>query len=124
MLVFETLKNKKSDFLNSNTCFCSRLYGRITFPIVNVIQIFEKVLKHKLFAMSSKQKSYKCDRLRDSWLTDNTRPMAAVIWSHCQPTLPNIRILFECHRYKITNVLVPKPKSNAFLDLDLNIELF
>ena len=27
MLVFETLKNKKSSFLNSNTCFCSRLYG-------------------------------------------------------------------------------------------------
>ena len=27
MLVFETLKNKKSDFLNSNTCFCSQLYG-------------------------------------------------------------------------------------------------
>ena len=29
MLVFETLKNKKSDFLNSNTCFCSRLYGNL-----------------------------------------------------------------------------------------------
>ena len=28
MLVFETLKNKKSDFLNSNTCFCLRLNGR------------------------------------------------------------------------------------------------
>ena len=27
MLVFETLKNKKSDFLNSNTCFCLQLYG-------------------------------------------------------------------------------------------------
>ena len=27
MLVFETLKNKESDFLNSNTCFYSRLYG-------------------------------------------------------------------------------------------------
>ena len=27
MLLFETLKIKKSDFLNSNTCFCSRLYG-------------------------------------------------------------------------------------------------
>ena len=27
MLVFETLKNKISHFLNSNTCFCSRLYG-------------------------------------------------------------------------------------------------
>ena len=27
MLVFETLKNKKSDFLNSNTCQCSRLYS-------------------------------------------------------------------------------------------------
>ena len=27
MLVFETLKNKKSDFLNSNTCSYSRLYG-------------------------------------------------------------------------------------------------
>ena len=27
MLVLETLKNKKSDFLNSKTCFCSRLYG-------------------------------------------------------------------------------------------------
>ena len=27
MLVFETLKNKNSDFLNSNTCSCSRLYG-------------------------------------------------------------------------------------------------
>ena len=26
MLVFETLKNKISYFLNSNTCFCSRLY--------------------------------------------------------------------------------------------------
>ena len=25
-LVFETLKNKTSDFLNSNTCFCSGLY--------------------------------------------------------------------------------------------------
>ena len=27
MLVFETLKNKKSDFLNSNMCFCLRLYS-------------------------------------------------------------------------------------------------
>ena len=27
MLLFETLKFKKSDFLNSNTCFYSRLYG-------------------------------------------------------------------------------------------------
>ena len=27
MLLFETLKIKKSDFLNSNTCFYSRLYG-------------------------------------------------------------------------------------------------
>ena len=27
MLVFKTLKNKKSDFLNSNTCSYSRLYG-------------------------------------------------------------------------------------------------
>ena len=27
MLVFETLKNKNSYFLNSNTCFCLRLYG-------------------------------------------------------------------------------------------------
>ena len=27
MLVFKTLKNKKSDFLNRNTCQCSRLYG-------------------------------------------------------------------------------------------------
>ena len=26
MPVIETLKNKVSDFLNSNTCFCSRLY--------------------------------------------------------------------------------------------------
>ena len=26
MLLFETLKNQKSDFLNSNTCFCSRLF--------------------------------------------------------------------------------------------------
>ena len=34
-----------------------------------------------------KQNSYKGDRLRDSWLT-------GIIWSHCQPTLPNIRILF------------------------------
>ena len=30
MLVFETLKNKKSDFLNSNTCFCSRLYVSVS----------------------------------------------------------------------------------------------
>ena len=28
-LVFETLKNRKSDFLNSKTCFCSRLYGNL-----------------------------------------------------------------------------------------------
>ena len=27
MLVFETLKNKSFDFLNSYTCFCSKLYG-------------------------------------------------------------------------------------------------
>ena len=27
MLLFKTLKIKKSDFLNSNTCFYSRLYG-------------------------------------------------------------------------------------------------
>ena len=27
MLLFETLKIKKSDFLNSNTCFYSQLYG-------------------------------------------------------------------------------------------------
>ena len=36
MLVCETLKNKKSDFLNSNTCQCSRLYG------TNYFQIFYK----------------------------------------------------------------------------------
>ena len=27
MLVFETLKNKNCDFLDSNMCFCLRLYG-------------------------------------------------------------------------------------------------
>ena len=27
MLVFETLKNKNSDFLNGNRCFCWQLYG-------------------------------------------------------------------------------------------------
>ena len=27
MLLFETLKIKKTDFLNSNTCWCSQLYG-------------------------------------------------------------------------------------------------
>ena len=27
--------------------------------------------------------------------------LAAVIWSHCQPSLPNIRILFDCYQ-KIT----------------------
>ena len=32
MLVIETLKNKISDFLNSNTCFCLRLYGRFCHP--------------------------------------------------------------------------------------------
>ena len=31
MLLFETLKIKKSDFLNSNTCFYSRLYGMYFF---------------------------------------------------------------------------------------------
>ena len=31
MLLFETLKIKKSDFLNSNTCQCSRLYGNHPF---------------------------------------------------------------------------------------------
>ena len=29
MLVFETLKKKKNTFLNSNMCFCSRLYGNL-----------------------------------------------------------------------------------------------
>ena len=29
MLVIEVLKNKISDLLNSNTCFCSRLYYKI-----------------------------------------------------------------------------------------------
>ena len=29
ILVFETLKNKKKYFLNSNTCFCLRLYGSL-----------------------------------------------------------------------------------------------
>ena len=31
MLVFETLNNKKSDFLNSNTCSYLRLNGTYTF---------------------------------------------------------------------------------------------
>ena len=44
-----------------------------------------------------KQNSYKGDRLCDSWLTGITRPVAAVFWSNCQPTLPNIRILFAQH---------------------------
>ena len=33
MLLFETLKNQKSDFLNSNTCFCLRLYGKFSVLI-------------------------------------------------------------------------------------------
>ena len=35
MLVIETLKRKISDFLNSNTCFCLRLYDskKKIFPI-------------------------------------------------------------------------------------------
>ena len=33
MLLFETLKNQKFDFLNSNTCFCSRLYGSTNYPM-------------------------------------------------------------------------------------------
>ena len=36
MLVFETLKNKISHFLNSNTCFCSQLYG--TFIVWGVFR--------------------------------------------------------------------------------------
>ena len=31
MLVIETLESQIYDFLNSNTCFCSRLYGRFKF---------------------------------------------------------------------------------------------
>ena len=31
MLIFKTLKNKKSDFLNFNTCFCLRLYSMYGF---------------------------------------------------------------------------------------------
>ena len=31
MLLIETLKSKISDFLNSNTCFCSQLYGKYFF---------------------------------------------------------------------------------------------
>ena len=31
MLLIETLKNKISDFLNSNTCFCSQLYGILKY---------------------------------------------------------------------------------------------
>ena len=31
MLPFETLKIKKSDYLNSNTCFCLQLYGKWFF---------------------------------------------------------------------------------------------
>ena len=43
MLVFETLKNKKSDFLNSNTCFCSPLYG-MYFILTNKLQYFKDCL--------------------------------------------------------------------------------
>ena len=32
MLLIETLKSKISDFLNSNTCFYSQLYGIYFFP--------------------------------------------------------------------------------------------
>ena len=32
MLLIETLKSKISDFLNSNTCVCSQLYGKYFFP--------------------------------------------------------------------------------------------
>ena len=32
----QDFKNKISDFLNSNTCFCSRLYGRLFFYPIEV----------------------------------------------------------------------------------------
>ena len=43
MLVFETLKNKKSDLLNSNTCSYSRLYGSLTTNPQKNGQIFQHI---------------------------------------------------------------------------------
>ena len=41
MLLIETLKSKISDFLNSNTCFCSRLYD---------MQLHAQLLQQKVSA--------------------------------------------------------------------------
>ena len=40
MLVIKILKCKISDFLNSNTCFCSQLYGRLQKLFLNEILTF------------------------------------------------------------------------------------
>ena len=40
MLVFETLKNKNSDFLNSNTCFCLRLHSRQKKVFATSVRMF------------------------------------------------------------------------------------
>ena len=46
MLVIETLKNKISDFLNSNTCFCLRLYGIYKNWEANLESAYSFMLKY------------------------------------------------------------------------------
>ena len=46
MLLIETLKRKIPEFLNSNTCFCSRLYGR---PVLKIPAILLKNATFEVF---------------------------------------------------------------------------
>jgi hypothetical protein len=98
MLVFETLKNKKSDFLNSNTCFCSRLYSTY-FPFILAPVVLESdckcgILAHcdrgylvEYFNISSPVDClHQChiDSEQDcNWMTYNVENSACFLFSQC-----------------------------------------
>ena len=56
MLVIQTLKNKISDFLNSNTCFCLQLYGNLEcFTPYKLILFCSNVNMFQAFIVLGKQ---------------------------------------------------------------------
>ena len=57
MLVIETFKSQVSDFLNSSTCFCSRLYGMLNCNPQNLSRHFSKKWQ-MIWSKTSKNKVF------------------------------------------------------------------
>ena len=124
MLVFETLKNKISDFLNSNTWFCSRLYGICICSIHSIFQVISlKCLCSNPFSLIRECFFDFCHYVHD--LIDGTMDSnkenqfgvtEAVCNWHFSRFITNIFKIFastQCARTDLNKRFLPKPMTTT-----------